>query len=169
VACCLGIPLCFAFSWTGNRWYGNGAVGALLSDLVLELFLVVYYLRLLPRGLFGGETYGRVGRYVIAAVPMAAFLHWGAEVGLRLWAVPPAAVIYVAFCVLLRAADRADIALVRGILSRRPDVTPEPVPGAEGPLSGTMPGVGPAETIAADMATARPGAGSAIATKAEVA
>jgi O-antigen/teichoic acid export membrane protein len=115
----VGIPLCFAFAWGGHRWFGNGAAGALLSDLVLEIILVVGYLKILPRGLFDGSILSRCARYALAALPMAAFLHWAAEFHPGLWAVIPAALVYTAGCFLLRAVSRADLALLRGVMSRK--------------------------------------------------
>jgi O-antigen/teichoic acid export membrane protein len=171
-ACCIGIPLCIAFSWGGHRWYGNGATGALLSDLILELFLIVFYLRLLPRGLFGGATLGRIARYVVAALPMAGFLHWAAGAKWSLLvAGPAAAVIYGAGCLLLRAVDRSDLAMLRGIMNRQPEVTPEPVPEVVAPLGAATLGAIPGEA-AASAATAvagLTGAGGTITKQAEVA
>jgi O-antigen/teichoic acid export membrane protein len=126
----VGIPLCFAFAWVGHRWFGNGAAGALLSDLVLEVILVVGYLRTLPRGLFGGPILSRCARYALAALPMCAILYWAAGARFGLWAVVPAAAVYAASCILLRAVNRADFALLRGVLSRKAGVDAPETAGA---------------------------------------
>lgn len=119
VACLFGIPLCVVGTWAGHRFWGNGALGAILTDLVVEIYLVVVYFQVLPRELFDRSMILRFARYVLAAVPMVLGLYLSLGTPLGLWGAVPCAVVYVLACYVLRCWTREDLQMLRGILMRR--------------------------------------------------
>ena len=119
ISCAFGIPLCVLFSWGGHRLWGNAALGAIISDVIVEVYLGVVYWRTLPRDLFDEALVSRLGRYVLAAVPMVLGLYLSLGTTLGLWGVVPCAVIYLAGCLLLRCWSLADLKALQGMLVRR--------------------------------------------------
>lgn len=119
IACLFGIPLCALGTWAGHRFVGNGALGAMLTDVVVEIYLAVVYYKALPRQLFDGSTVSRLGRYGLAALPMVLGLYLSLGTSLGLWGALPCAVIYLLGCVLLRCWSVADLKALRGMLTRR--------------------------------------------------
>lgn len=120
-ATCIAIPACFLGSWITQRLSGNGSIGAMWSDLAVELFMIVCYIRMLPAGTYAEP--GVMGRYLRlagAATPMAVVLllgvraHWGG-----VWIAIPAALLYVICCFLLRCIDRESISLLKGAVSKK--------------------------------------------------
>jgi O-antigen/teichoic acid export membrane protein len=119
IACLFGIPLCILFSWGGHRLWGNAALGAMISDVVVEVYLGVVYWRALPRGLFSGGLASQLMRYVFAAVPMIVGLFLSLGTNMGLWAVFPCALLYLVACVLLRCWSLTDLKALQGMLVRR--------------------------------------------------
>ena len=118
-ACLLGIPACVLGVLLTDRLWHNGAVGAMASDVLLEAFLVCAYVRLLPKGTFGGESLRFAGRCLAASVPMSAVLFFLIRQGWGLWSLLLAAATYLAACVLLGCISREDLETLRGMLLRR--------------------------------------------------
>jgi len=58
----------------GKRMLGNGAMGAVAADIVIETFLLVNYLRLLPRDGRPMFDLSYVGRLAVASLPCIAIL-----------------------------------------------------------------------------------------------
>ena len=114
-----GGVLCVITSWIGHRWFGNGAAGATLSDVLVEICLLVAYVRMLPAGFFSLHNLTILFRCSLAAVPMLALLvgaknwNWGIAIVL------PATAVYALGCLLLRCIDREYIHLIRSLISRR--------------------------------------------------
>jgi O-antigen/teichoic acid export membrane protein len=116
----LGIPACCLGSWLGNRLCGNGAVGAISSDVALEVFLVASYLRLLPRGMFNNESVLILCRAAAASVPMVLLLTLMSRyTTLGLWALLPSAILYGILCLALRCFGPTDLALARSLIVRK--------------------------------------------------
>jgi O-antigen/teichoic acid export membrane protein len=119
IACLFGIPLCILFSWGGHKLWGNAALGAIVSDVIVEVYLGVVYWRALPRDLFDGGLTLRMVRYFLAAVPMVLGLYLSLGTSWGLWAALPCALIYLAAGVLLRCWSVADLKNLQGMLVRR--------------------------------------------------
>ena len=115
----IGIPRCVIMAWLTQKYMGNGAIGAMFSGALLEVFLVYSYLKILPKGLFDVSSLWRVARYALASVPMALLLWWIAERrGSILWAIL-CLPIYVAGLFLLRAVDKSDLTLLKNMAQRK--------------------------------------------------
>ena len=119
IACLFGIPLCVLFSWGGHKLWGNAALGAIISDVIVELYLGWIYWKALPRHLFDGGLTSRLVRYTLAAVPMVLGLSLSQGTSLGLWGVLPCALLYLAAGLLLRCWSLADLKTLRGMLTRR--------------------------------------------------
>ncbi len=52
IAAILAFPVCGACIWFGERYLGNGAVGAMLGDTILEIVMLGFYVRALLPDLF---------------------------------------------------------------------------------------------------------------------
>jgi O-antigen/teichoic acid export membrane protein len=118
-ACIVGIPACFLGSYLTHRLWGNGAIGAMASDAVVEVFLLAAYARLLPRTLFNRGTVGFIGRCLLASVPVAVFLLVACRTGIGIWAVIPSGAVYVAACWACGCLDPEYVALARRVISRK--------------------------------------------------
>ena len=119
IATVLSIPTCFAGSFFAHIYWGNGALGAILSDVLVEIYLVYSYLRMLPARTFIVENLVFLGRCTAAALPMALFLeltsrNWGG-----VWIFIPCLVIYGVMCLLLRCVSVRDLAIARQIMAKR--------------------------------------------------
>ena len=119
IASLLGIPLCAAGSWLASRFLHNGAIGAIGSDVLLEMYLVWSYLRLLPAGTLGGESVQTIGRCVVAALPMAGLLAFLSAHGWGLWSLPPCVAVYVGMCVALGCLRVQDLTMARQAFARK--------------------------------------------------
>ena len=115
----IGIPRCIIMAWLAQRYLGNGAVGAMFSGALLEIFLVYSYLKILPKGLFDKSNLQRVVLYVLASLPMALALWWIAHQHLNaLWAIL-CLPIYGVGIVLLRGVDKSDLLLLKNMAQRK--------------------------------------------------
>lgn len=115
----MGIPLCTLGSLLAHKIMGNGAVGAIASDVILEAYLVRCYLCVLPQGTFGLESLALMGRYLLASVPMALCLWLATAAGAGLWVLAPALLIYLTMCLLLGCIRRSDLAVAQGMFAGR--------------------------------------------------
>lgn len=115
----VSIPACVAGALLGDHFWKNGAVGAIWSDVLVEVYLVYCYLRMLPARTFIGETLIFLGRCTAAALPMAVFLALTAQSRMGLWVIAPCALIYGVMCLLLRCVSAQDLAVARQIVARR--------------------------------------------------
>ena len=118
--CTAGVPSCLLFSWLGHTQFGNGAAGAVLSDVLVELVLLVALLRIVPRNFVVREMRLQCGRFALAALPMAGFLHFMLGRGAGLWIVAPASALYLTGLWVLGAVDRTYIDLLQRALRRAP-------------------------------------------------
>ncbi|MES3035090.1 MAG: oligosaccharide flippase family protein [Gemmatimonadota bacterium] len=119
VVCTAGIPSCLFFSWLGHTRFGNGAAGAVLSDALIELVLLVALLRIVPAGFLSRETMWQAGRFTLAAVPMAGALYWMLSAGSAgVWIVVPALGMYLLGLWALGGMDRSHVDLLRRALRR---------------------------------------------------
>ncbi len=114
----LGIPACVAGSLLARHFLHNGAIGAISSDVLLEVYLLWSYLHILPAGTLTGESLSGIGRCLLAALPMVGLLAFLSAQGWGLWSLPPSVAVYVALCVALGSLRLQDFALARQAFSR---------------------------------------------------
>ena len=115
----IGIPLCFLGAFLTHRFWHNGAIGAIGSDVLLEVYLIWSYLRLLPTGTFDGESLRGVGLCLAAALPMAALLAVLAAQGWGLWGFPLGVALYLILCVVLGCLRLRDLEMARQVFARK--------------------------------------------------
>jgi O-antigen/teichoic acid export membrane protein len=125
MATAIGIPACIGCSYAGNIYLGNGAAGAMFSDVVLELIMVCSYLSILPRGMFNRNNLLLVVKSTIAAVPMA-FIMWGLSAYWGFWAAFPSIAVYAALCLLLGCISKDDIAVAMMAFKRKVERPQDP-------------------------------------------
>ncbi|MGI4787993.1 MAG: flippase [Janthinobacterium lividum] len=113
------IPACFAGAWLTGHFYGNGAIGAMGSDALLEMYLICCYLRMVPERTFIGENLVFLGRCAAAALPMTVFLALTSQSRMGLWVIAPCALIYAVMCLLLRCVSAQDLTMARQIFAKR--------------------------------------------------
>ena len=82
------------------------------SDVVLEVYLVWAYWRIVPAQIFGRASVLLIGRYALASLPMALWLCLTSGSDLGLWALVPCIPIYAALCWLMRCLDPGHFTLV---------------------------------------------------------
>lgn len=119
MSCLLGIPGCFVCSFVGHHVWHNGAVGAILSDVLLEMYLIWTYLRLLPQGTFDADSLRGIGRCAVASLPMAALLAFLASSGWGLWSLLPCVFVYTGMCFVLGCLKPQDLAMARQAFARK--------------------------------------------------
>jgi len=115
----LGIPACVLGSLLARHFLHNGAIGAIASDTLLEVYLVGSYMRLLPQGTLDGESLCGIVRCVVASVPMAVLLTILSAQGWGLWSLPPCVIVYLAMCVALGCLRLQDFAPARQAFARK--------------------------------------------------
>jgi O-antigen/teichoic acid export membrane protein len=134
----IGVPLCILCSYFGKAAIGNGAVGAISSDVTVELFLICCYLRMLPRGTFGRDNLVLIGKSIAAAGPMA-FVLWYLAPKWGFWAAAPGILVYGLLCLALGCVRKNDLAMLGLALKRKagqPPDDPGP-PDVPGPMRET--------------------------------
>ena len=87
----------------------NGAVQAIASDVLLEVYLVWSYTRLLPQGTLDGESLQDIGRCVAAPIPMVVLMAFLSAQGRGLWSLPPCVIVYLAMCMALGCLRLQDL------------------------------------------------------------
>lgn len=120
-AALLVVPVCVGCVFLADRYLQNGAIGAAVSHLLLEIMLLTWYLRVLPREVLPTRWLASLLlKTGAAALPMgllAFFLRgsWGIA------ALVPGAALYALLCLQMRCITRDDILLLTGsVLRRRP-------------------------------------------------
>ncbi|MBC8104252.1 MAG: oligosaccharide flippase family protein [Cytophagales bacterium] len=125
-SCLIGIPGCFLFSYLCDRYLQNGAFGAILSHVLMEIYVFTFLFRILSDVFSFRFLLRLMGRLLIAVTPMGALLLWLTSsrspitpiVGL--WAIVPGVLLYIMGCILLRCVNGNEfMTLLRGVMSRR--------------------------------------------------
>lgn len=116
LATVIGLPTCFLLSWITQKTMGNAAIGAMLSDAIIELLVIVAYVRLVPLGTFTRRETVLVFRYLAAGVVMAGVMLSGPGQGLGVWATIPGVLAFLVACLLFRCFDAEDISAVHGFV-----------------------------------------------------
>ncbi|MFM7322779.1 MAG: oligosaccharide flippase family protein [Armatimonadota bacterium] len=116
----VALPVCALGIWLGHRlpMVRNGAVGAMAADIALEAWMLLGYLRALPRDVVRLGDIGLVVRTSVAALPVAAAIAWIPSLR-HAWVVLPALLIYALLCLVLRCVDPADIGTVKRLAAGR--------------------------------------------------
>jgi O-antigen/teichoic acid export membrane protein len=123
VSAAVCLPLCGACIWIGMRFFHNGAVGAVVSDVIIEACMVVFYLRALPRGSVSFTLIGTLLRATVAALPLVVLLAFASQKAWAEWAEICAALvgglIYIPLCFATGCISRDDIQLFKSVLQRK--------------------------------------------------
>lgn len=124
----VSVPACFAMSYLSHRFWGNGAIGAIASDIVTECLLLGFYVRLLPKGFFDRESVFLVGKLLLASVPMCVcLLNIPGTNGLIIGLIGGSAA-YLLLCWLLGCLDPRQLGeMLRGVVAKRRAPAPEAV------------------------------------------
>ena len=134
------LPLCIAMVVVWQARFHNGAVGAALSDVVVEVGLLVCYLHASRQRLMGLGSLATFGKALIAGVPLIAALYAtrsGAGTGTVVISCAAGALAYVPLCLLLRCIQPADMKLLRAAVERRRSNANEEASDYEvGPVAG---------------------------------
>ena len=97
----------------------NGAVRAIASDVLLEVYLVWSYMRLLPQGTLDGESLQDIGRCVAASIPMVVLMAFLSAQGWGLWSLPPCVIVYLAMCMALGCLRLQNLAPACQVIAHR--------------------------------------------------
>ncbi|BDI28731.1 polysaccharide biosynthesis protein [Capsulimonas corticalis] len=119
IAAVVGIPACFLGTYLTHRFWGNGAIGAMASDVALEIYLLVVYLHQLPENTFGRAAVIQMLRFVGASAPVVVLLSLTYMLHLGLWVVIPCTLAYFGACWLLKCLTPDDIRLLRQTFARK--------------------------------------------------
>ena len=112
IAAIVSVPLCAACILTTQRIMTNGAIGAMLSDVLLELFMVTAYIRALPKDVFGWQTISILTRTSVAALPFALSLYAMSSRHDLVWPIV-GLLLYPVGCYLLRCLCPADLQMLQ--------------------------------------------------------
>jgi len=118
IAAGIGLPLCLLLSHLTFTHAGNAATGAVASDCIVELLLVVSYIGLLPAGYVDGRFCSFAARCLAASVVATIVFYDLTKHGSGPWALLPGAVVYLGLCLIMRCIGPGDLALLRRLLSR---------------------------------------------------
>lgn len=140
VACALIVPLCIPLTYLSKRFYNNGAIGASVSDILIEVVLLAFYIRALPPGVFGRESVKHLGRIALASLPMGLMVV-ALTPRLGLVSLLPGILTYAACGWAMKIVSSEDIETLRQIVRRKTGVqqTAAALQAAEGVEAGTGP------------------------------
>ncbi|MCW3100927.1 MAG: Polysaccharide biosynthesis protein [Chthonomonadaceae bacterium] len=117
IAAVASVPLCAACILVTQRVMANGAVGAMFSDALLELFMVVAYIRVLPPGVFDRGAFSVLGRTAIAALPFVLSLYVMSSSRDLIWP-SLGLILYPVICYRLRCLCRDDLLMLQQFTRR---------------------------------------------------
>lgn len=118
VSALLCVPVTGTLIFVTQRALHNGAVGAVLGDVLIEAYMVTAYVRALPPGFVGGGSFGTLARAAAAALPLVGLFYFVHDrAGLLL--LVPGLLLYVPLCWLLRCLHPADVQMVRQMVKGR--------------------------------------------------
>lgn len=148
VACALIVPLCIPLTYLTKRYFNNGAIGASISDIVIEIVLLAMYIRALPPGIFGRADIRQIAKIAAAALPMALVMV-ALTPALGLFALAPAVLAYIAAGYFVKLLEPEDIEILRRIVHKKTSAqqTAASLQAAEGVEAGTGSEAGLAGTM----------------------
>ncbi len=118
IAALLSVPVCAACIWGGQHLLHNGAVGAMLSDVLVEGYLLLAYLRTLPPNLLDGRGVLILARALLAALPLVGLFHFVHSAAGLLWLVP-GLIAYLPLCLALGCLSAQDVQALRNLFLRK--------------------------------------------------
>lgn len=118
VAALVSVPICAACILAAQRGLHNGAVGAMLSDVLVEGYLLAAYVRALPPGLLHPRSVLVLGRALLAALPLVGLFHF-VHSPLELVRIVPGLLAYLPLCLLLGSLSPQEQQAVRSLLQRK--------------------------------------------------
>jgi len=124
VAAIFSAPLCIIFVLAAQSAWHAGAVGAAVSDVAVESYLLVSYVRAASDPPLDGASAKVFVRAIVAALPLAFLLYatnGSTSMGTILIAGAVGAAAYVPLCLILRCCDPQDLSMIREMVSRRLD------------------------------------------------
>ena len=119
VAALLSVPVCGGMIWATQRYMANGAIGAIVSDTVIELYMVAIYARALPKDCLSMQQVGTLVKGIIAALPMIAPLYFVPHNRWSLLAMLPGMALYLPLCYAMRCLDPDDVTLFKTVIGRK--------------------------------------------------
>lgn len=114
----IGIPLCAACIYASEKMIGNGAVGAVISDVVTEVYLLTAYLLAMPKGVVTREGVLVLARAFIASVPLALLFYF-AQGNAVFYLLGVGLLLYVVLCKALHCFAQDDIKLLRSMFAKK--------------------------------------------------
>lgn len=111
-AAVLCLPLCAGCILAANRLWNNGALGAVIADVLIEICMLSGYLRVLPRGTLTLVDMTILIRAMAAALPLIWLLHQ-VHNARELYLAAPGLLLYPVLCALLRCLDARDLQMLR--------------------------------------------------------
>jgi Membrane protein involved in the export of O-antigen and teichoic acid len=115
----VSIPGCVLFSYLGQHYFGNGAAGAILSDSVRELFILVCFIRILPAGVLTRSVLTNFGKCLLAGGIASGVLVMIGTVWSGLGPVVPALAVYLVLIFVFKTVDRQYLSLLKDMMRRR--------------------------------------------------
>jgi O-antigen/teichoic acid export membrane protein len=116
VAALMAVPVTAVLIWVTQRLLANGAVGAILADTAVEVYLVTAYIRALPKGCVTSREFGVLIKASIAAIPMVVPLYFVHGSEWSLLVTIPGAILFFPICYLLGCLQAEDIDVVKTAL-----------------------------------------------------
>jgi O-antigen/teichoic acid export membrane protein len=123
IAATVSFPLCAAGIWITERYFANGAVGAMVSDALLEAGMVLAYLRYLPAGTLRTADFAVLLRAGVAILPVLLVFHSASSLpsAARWGLIALSFAAYVPLCWVMRCFDTRDLDMIRRFIARRPN------------------------------------------------
>lgn len=118
ISALLCLPVTGTLIFVTQRILHNGAIGAILGDVLIEGYMVAAYLRALPAGFIGGRSFGTLARAAAAALPLVGLFYLVHDRG-GLLLLLPGLLLYVPLCWLLRCLHPSDVQMVQQIWKGR--------------------------------------------------
>ncbi|MDR3709362.1 MAG: flippase [Capsulimonadaceae bacterium] len=122
IAALISAPLCIALVTLWQSQWHNGAIGAAVSDVAVETFLLTCYLRASSYSLMGVGSLWTVLKAVAASLPLVLLLHATGEshkTSLIVLYGAAGALAYLPLCLLFRCVQAEDMSMIRSALARR--------------------------------------------------
>ena len=113
------IPVSVTLILITRNFFHNGAIGAAISNGLVECVIFSFYARMLPPGIINWSSLGVVGRSIIASLPLVAWLYLVHD---RLWfavGAVPCVLIYAALCWAMKCFHTSDVEMLRQMARRK--------------------------------------------------
>lgn len=115
VAAVVSIPTTAGCIFFAEHFYHNGAIGAALSDVFIEVFLLSCYFFILPKGAVSPSLLSITFRSLVAAAPLVAALYL-LSLKLAIAVAFPCLAIYGILCMQFKCLHVKDVQLFRQLI-----------------------------------------------------